>query len=235
VSIRVHPWLIRLRAKLRQTYAQLDRLQSEYGLEELSSLEDRRRTMRAFRKAQGKLEQKICNAWQKVEQLEKRRAAIPRRVPVQTLRTEEVLKLAPERKHLTNLIKVVAYQAESELVRLVRPHYRRADDEGRTLIQAALASAADLEVTESELRVRIEPQSSPHHTCAIAELCEMLNKKPTLFPGLILTAAFLHPVALRKNRTILHALMTGVLDSNTPTAPPFPFVVVNSSACPRLE
>jgi hypothetical protein len=46
-------------AKLRQAYAQLDRLQSEYGLEALSSLEDRRRTMRGFRKAQGKLEQKI--------------------------------------------------------------------------------------------------------------------------------------------------------------------------------
>ncbi len=30
---------------------------------------------------------------------------------------------------------------------LAAPHYRRADDEGRTLIQSVLASAADLEVT----------------------------------------------------------------------------------------
>jgi hypothetical protein len=64
-----------------------------------------------------------------------------------------VVKLAPERKHLTNLIKMVAYQAESDLLRLVAPHYRRAGDEGRTLIQSALASAADLQVTQTELRV----------------------------------------------------------------------------------
>ena len=38
-----------------------------------------------------------------------------------------MIKLAPERKHLTNLIKMVAYQAESDLLRLVAPHYRRAE------------------------------------------------------------------------------------------------------------
>jgi len=31
------------------------------------------------------------------------------------------VKLAPERKHLTNLLKMVAYQAESDLVRLLAP------------------------------------------------------------------------------------------------------------------
>jgi len=69
-----------------------------------------------------------------------------------------VVKLAPERKHLTNLIKMVAYQGESDLLRLVAPHYRRAGDEGRTLIQSALASAADLEVTQTELRVTLAAQ-----------------------------------------------------------------------------
>ena len=94
-----------------------------------------------------------------------------------------VVKLAPERKHLTNLIKMVAYQAESDLLRLVAPHYPRADDEGRTLIQAALASAADLKVTKRELRVTLAPQSSRHRTRAIAALCEELNRRKTLFPG----------------------------------------------------
>lgn len=54
-----------------------------------------------------------------------------------------VVKLAPERKHLTNLIKMLAYQSESDLLRLVGSHYRRAEDEGRTLIQSPLASVAD--------------------------------------------------------------------------------------------
>ena len=170
-------------AQLRQAHAQLDRLQAEYGLEAFANLEQQRRTMRGFKIAQGKLGRKICMAWQRVEQLEKRRAAVPRRVPIQSLSQEPVVKLAPERKHLTNVIKIVAYQAESDLLRLVAPHYRRVGDEGRTLIQSALASAADLEVTRTELRVTLAPQSSPHRTRAIAALCKELNRTDTCFPG----------------------------------------------------
>jgi transposase len=172
-----------LDAQLRQAQAQLDRLQAEYGLEALTNLEHQRRTMRGFKTAQGKLGQKIWSAWQRVLQLEKRRATVSRRVAVQTVTEEPVVKLAPERKHLTNLIKMVAYQAESDLLRLVAAHYRRAGDEGRTLIQSALASAANLEATQTELRVTLAAQSSPHRTRAIAALCEELNQTKTIFPG----------------------------------------------------
>jgi transposase len=170
-------------AQLRQAQAYQDRLQAEYGLEALTNLEDQRRTMRGFKTAHGKLGQKIWNAWQRVLQLEKRRAAVPRRVPVQAVTEKPVVKLAPERKHLTNLIKMVAYQAESDLLRLVAPHYRRAGQEGRTLLQSAMASAADLQVTQTELRVTLAAQSSPHRTHAIAALCEELNQTKTVFPG----------------------------------------------------
>jgi len=172
-----------LDAQLRQAHAQVDRLQSEYGLEALSNLEQKRRTMRGFKIAYGKLGEKIWSAWQRVLQLEKRRAAVPRRVPVQDAIDKPVVKLAPERKHLTNLIKMVAYQAESDLLRLVAPHYRRADEEGRTLVQAALSSAADLKVTQRELHITLAPQSSPHRTRAIAALCEELNRSKVIFPG----------------------------------------------------
>ena len=77
----------------------------------------------------------------------------------------------------------MAYQSESDLLRLVAPHYCRADQEGRTLLQSALASAADLKVTKTELRVTLPAQSSPHRTRAIAELCQELNQLPTTFPG----------------------------------------------------
>jgi hypothetical protein len=170
-------------AQLRQAWARVDRLQSEYGLEALSNLESKHRTMRGFKVAYGKLGKKIWTAWQRISQLEKRRAAVPRRVPVREAIDKPVVKLAPERKHLTNLIKMVAYQGESDLLRLVEPHYRRADDEGRTLIQAALASAADLKVTKRELRVTLAAQSSPHRTRAVAALCEELNRRKAVFPG----------------------------------------------------
>jgi hypothetical protein len=178
-----NPAWARVDAQWRQAHAHFDRLQSEYGLEAWANLEQQRRTMRGFKVAQGKLGQQLCEACERVARLDARRAKIPRRVPVQSLSSEPVVKLAPEIKHLTNLVKMVAYQAESELVRTVAPHYRRVNDEGRTLIQAALLSTADLTVTEKELQVTLAPQSSPHRTRAIAALCEELNSLDTLFPG----------------------------------------------------
>lgn len=170
-------------AQLRQAEAHLDRLQAEYGLEALTNAEKQRSTMRGFKIAQAKLGQKIWNAFERVQQLQKRRAAVPRRVPVQALSEAPIVKLAPERKHLTNLIKMVAYQAESDQVRLVAPHYKRVGQEGRTLIQSALADAAELEVTDTELRITLAPLSSAHRTRAIARLCEELNHTQTQFPG----------------------------------------------------
>ncbi len=61
--------------------------------------------------------------------------------------------------------------------------YVRTDDEGRTLIQTALHSAADIQVTPTELRVTIAPLSSPHRSAAIASLCNKLNATRTCFPG----------------------------------------------------
>jgi len=178
-----NPAWARVDAQLRQAQAQLDRLQAEYGLEALTNVEKQRPTMRGFKVAQGKLNARIEQAMQQVSQLEARRDAVPRRVPVQATTQEPIVKLAPERKHLTNLVKMVAYQAESDLFRLIAPHYRRVQDEGRTLIQSALASAADLEVTDKELRVTLAPLSSPHRTRVIAALCEELNATETVFPG----------------------------------------------------
>ena len=95
---------------------------------------------------------------------------------------------------------MVAYQAETELVRALAPHYRRAEQEGRTLVQAALASAADIQPTDSELRVTLAPQSSPHRTRAVAALCTELNHSPVRFPGSNLRLRFA-VAAKPKNRT----------------------------------
>jgi prepilin-type processing-associated H-X9-DG protein len=178
-----NPAWAKVDAQRRQAYARLDRLQAEYGLEAFTNLEKQRRTMRGFKIAQGKLGRQILDAWHRVEALETRREKVPRRVPVGSLSQEPVVKLAPEIQHLTNLLKMVAYQTESELLRQLSPHYPRARDEGRTLLQSAFLGAADLQVTDKELHVTLAPLSSPHRSRAIAALCDELNKTNTTFPG----------------------------------------------------
>jgi hypothetical protein len=119
-----------------------------------------------------------------VEARKAARDALPQRVTIGELSdAERTVALPALRKRLSDGLKMLAYQIESDLVRVVAPHYARVVDEGRTLIAAAFQSAGDLEVTDSELRITLAPQSSPHRTRAIAELCRELDATETRFPG----------------------------------------------------
>jgi hypothetical protein len=90
------------------------------------------------------------------------------------------VKLSTERKHLTNILKMVAFQIESDLVEMIRPHYKRVEDEGRTLVQSIMQDAADIEPAEGELRVTLAPLSSPHRSRVVESLCAALHKTNTL-------------------------------------------------------
>jgi hypothetical protein len=164
--------------RLKEAVAALDRLRAEHGIEATMNMQD----LQGFTRRNRQRIDAVLEALGKVMRLEKQRAAIPARVPVGTVK-DEVVKLAPERKHLTNLFKMVAYQAESDLARQIAPHYARADDEGRTLIQSALNSAADIEVRDGELAVTLAPLSSAHRSKAVAALCAELTARRVAFPG----------------------------------------------------
>ncbi len=172
-----------LNAEIRKAYAELAALATALGLEAATNRESLRRTMRGFKIANSKLSKRLAQAAEKIHALTKKRERVPTRVPVGDVAGDEVIKLSVERKHLTDLCKMVAYQAESELLRLLAPHYKRVEDEGRTVVQDALMLAGDIEVSGSELRVWLEPMSSPHRTRAIRAVCEKINETATVFPG----------------------------------------------------
>lgn len=181
--------------RLRKARAAVNLLHAQYGKNALLGSGGRRPPRRGFKTAQSALGKKIAAAAERCETLERRRAGVPRRLPVGQVVAGPVVKLAAERMHIASLLKMVAYQVESDLFRLVAPHYKRAADEGRTLVHAALASAADIEVGEAELRVLVAPLSSPHRTRALATLCDELTATATTFPGtnLILRYAVAEP------------------------------------------
>ncbi len=78
---------------------------------------------------------------------------------------------------------MVAYQIESDLLGLLVDDYARVEDEGRTLVQTALQSAAALAPSEGRLGVTLASLSSPHRSRAIAAVCEALNAQASRFPG----------------------------------------------------
>jgi transposase len=178
--------------------ANLARLEREFGAAAANNAEQRRPTMRAFKIAHGRLGKQLRSARARVSRLFDQRRKVPKRVEVRDLNERTVVKLATERKHLTDIIKMVAYQAESDLLALLRPHYARVDQEGRTLLHELFAIAGDIRVSDSELNITLAPLSSPHRTLAAQALCEILDKTATTFPGSRLRIRF----AMRPPRRI---------------------------------
>ena len=176
--------------QIRAARADVAGLERELGAAAASNAEQRRPTMRGFKIAHSKLGKQLRNARQKLSGLLKQRREAPGRVAVRDLNNGALVKLATERKHLTDIIKMVAYQAESDLIALLRPHYARVDQEGRTLLHELFATAGDIRASDNELNVTLAPLSSPHRTRAAQALCEILDKTATTFPGSRLRVRF---------------------------------------------
>jgi len=177
-------------ARYRGALQLQEALAAQYGEAAFEDSKTGGSSMRSFEKANATLFRQLSEARKHCERLKKKRDVLPRRVPLAQANRGEVVRLATERKHLTNLLKMVAYQAESDLVHLIEPSYRRAQEEGRTLIQSMLASEADLRVTDTELIVLVRPLSSAHRTLVLDTLCQKLNEVPAIFPGTKLRLRF---------------------------------------------
>jgi hypothetical protein len=98
--------------------------------------------------------------------------------------------LETETKLLTHAIRMSAYNAESALARLLRPHYARGDDEARALLREAFTLSGDLQITGDTLHVRLDPASAPRRSNALAALCVELTDTATRYPGTDLTLAY---------------------------------------------
>ena len=177
--------------ELRKARAEVKKIQEAYGASVLKHLQDKTATRQALNAEEQKIHSELKKANERVQRLRAQQKLQPTRVPlVQAQPNQPLVKLSTERKHLTNVLKLVAYQIEGDLVNLIRPHYARTDDEGRTLIQTSLQSAATLEPTGTELRVTLAPLSSAHRSNAVAAMCETLNATHTRFPGTRLLMRF---------------------------------------------
>jgi len=97
----------------------------------------------------------------------------------------EIVRLAPEAKHLTDTLKMVAYRAETGLLRCLTPHYAHTEEEGRALIREMLLTSADLlpEADHHRLRVRLHSLANPRSNEALAKLCAALNALQIRYPG----------------------------------------------------
>jgi len=174
----------KLAAKMNKVRKHLEELTRQYGERALENQESRRPTMRGFKIANGDLSQELCRTSEELERLKQRYDSIPAMAPIrETLKGGKLQQVRVETRRLIHCFRIAAFRAESALRELLRPHYRRWRQDGRTIIQSMLQSSGDLEVRPGMLRVIIAPQSAPNRSRALARLCEELNALAVKFPG----------------------------------------------------
>ncbi len=152
--------------------------------------------MRGFKIAQGRLNHRITALEAKCQRLRARLAALPKRVPVKAVLEEaEIVTLAPEAKHLTDTIKMVAYRAETALARCLPRHYARTEDDGRALVREMLLTSADIVPLPDDHRVlvRLHSLANPRSNAALAALCETLTALEVRYPGTDLQLVYQAP------------------------------------------
>ena len=177
-ATRPNPARKKLSKERKQAKAEVASLRAELGAEANANEERRRPTMRGFKVAQADLRKRLQQAESKERTLAEQLRQLPQRVSAHGLKT-----LKTEKKLIVDAIKMIAYQCETMLFERLSKHYARADDEGRTLLHAAFQSSAAMEVTETELKITIAAQSSPHRTEALAKVCQELDAEAAYYPG----------------------------------------------------
>ena len=99
-------------------------------------------------------------------------------------------RLNSELRQFMNLIKISAYHVETALVELLSPHYRKSEDEARSIIAGALRSSGSLKLRPGQLVIQLEPQGEPRRTRAVNQLAAELTAREIRFPGSARTIVF---------------------------------------------
>jgi hypothetical protein len=110
-------------------------------------------------------------------------------VPLRQVRPDARL-LDEQRELLTHAIRMTAYNSESTLVRMLRPHYARAEDEARALLREAMTLSGDLHIIGDTLHVTLDPATAPRRSRALHALCQQLTATETTYPDTQLKIAY---------------------------------------------
>ena len=123
---------------------------------------------------------------QQVEDLVQQRKGIPYKIPISQMPEScRYNQLNNESKMVQNIIKMICYRAETAFACQLAPHYKRAEQEIRTLVKAVIQTPINMEVDQQnqELKITLYPLSNQRSNEAVGKICGMINDTKTIYPG----------------------------------------------------
>lgn len=97
---------------------------------------------------------------------------------------EKYTKLTTEKKLFVELIKMIAFRAETSVVNLLSEFYTKSMNEGRMLAKEIINSDANLipDYKNETLTICLHSLSTPRANKAVKNICEILNETKTFYP-----------------------------------------------------
>ena len=179
----VNPAYRRLDGQVRSATGKLTRRLAQFGAMSLEETIEESR-VEPFLQRKATLHEEIQALQQDIQILKAERKATPGHIGVEELPEQERFRqLSTQSKHLIDVIKMIAYRAETAMANTLREHLAR-PDEARCLLRALYATEADLlpDPNVGTLTVRLHHLANASSDQAIEKLCEELNATETVFP-----------------------------------------------------
>ncbi len=180
----VNPEYRRLDRQVRSKQGSLTRKLAAFSAMSLKG-EIEPKKVATFEQKKAALQEQIEDLTKERDNLKTQRKAVERHITVAELPEEDRFKqLSAQSKHLIDTIKMVAYRAETAMVRMAREKMPREDD-ARSLLRALYNTEADLLPDEKAgtMTVRVHRQANRGHDVVIQHLCTEINRTETVFPG----------------------------------------------------
>jgi hypothetical protein len=180
----VNPGWREVSSQMRKAKASLSRQQALFGALHLPDALEAG-DVEIYQKEKAQIHETIVALREDIEKLKIKRRAVAHYTTIAELPPEErFTRLAAEKKHFSDTIKMIAYRAETAMTDLLKEHIARSDD-GRVLIRQLYANEVDLmpEAKDETLTIRLHHLGTHAHDEAIRQLCEELTATETRFPG----------------------------------------------------
>ena len=191
-TLVVNPSYKILSSRIKSLRQQLRRVEAKFGARQLSDCSLSPKAMEKFLLISGELQQEILDRRQQLQQLKAERKATPRQVSLASLPEEQRYHgITCSQKMFVDIIKMIAYRAETTMANILREYVTRKDDV-RSILQTLFKSNADIipDYQRKTLTVVLHYPTSHQLAEGFKRLAEELNTTQTQFPGTELTMIY---------------------------------------------
>jgi hypothetical protein len=189
----VNPEYSRLSQQIKKAREKKRRIEAKFYELISNTIDEEFDKINFFTQKQAALQEKIDFFDKEIKSLLDKRSQVPSRIQLSDMPEDKRYnKLKKESKLFINIIKMIAYRAETTLVNLIAPYYKNVEKDGRMLIKELLQTDADIlpNYKDNTLTITIHSLGTPRANKAIESLCVLLNETETNFPNTNLKMIF---------------------------------------------